>query len=316
MCHEHYGNDREEDHLSDKLHGFAIVTHGGAGEPLAFTDGCEQAAQAGRAKVDAGGDALDAAIAAVLVLEEDARFNAGTGAVLCLDGATIEMDTSVMDTRGRLGAVACVRDVRNPVLLARAVADTPHVLPCGEGAERLARSLGLESAQAIRASQREKHVKLMQELAGAEPAMPGIDNREFARFWNYATPLALPPAAAHDTVGAVVRGADGHFAVAGSTGGSAPSLLGRVGDTPIIGSGFYAGPLGAIAATGVGEHIVRAMLARTVYGYLEQGMPLQQALQRGIDLIDKDADTGLIAVTKTEAASCSNTQMPSARIVH
>lgn len=145
--------------------------------------------------------------------------------------------------------------------------------------------------------------------------MPGIDNGEFARFWNYGAPLALPPTTAHDTVGAVVRGADGHFAVAGSTGGSAPSLLGRVGDTPIIGSGFYAGPLGAIAATGVGEHIVRAMLARTVYGYLEQGMPLQQALQRGIDLIDKDADTGLIAVTKTEAASCSNTHMPTGKIV-
>ncbi|WP_267873673.1 isoaspartyl peptidase/L-asparaginase [Massilia sp. Se16.2.3] len=126
--------------------------------------------------------------------------------------------------------------------------------------------------------------------------------------------MQLPPNAAHDTVGAVVRGPDGHFAVAGSTGGSAPSLLGRVGDTAVMGSGFYAGPLGAIAATGVGEHIVRTMLARTVYGYLEQGMPLSAALQRGIDLIDKDVDTGLIAVTKTEAASCSNTQMPTATI--
>jgi beta-aspartyl-peptidase (threonine type) len=189
------------------------------------------------------------------------------------------------------------------------------VLLCGEGAERLARALGLERSQPIRAGQREKHQKLLKELSGSVPAMPGIDNREFERLWNYKTPLQLPPSAAHDTVGAVVRGRDGHFAVAGSTGGSAPSLLGRVGDTPIMGSGFYAGPLGAIAATGVGEHIVRAMLARTVYGYLEQGMPLQEALQRGIDLIDKDADTGLIAVTKTEVASCSNTHMPTGKIV-
>jgi L-asparaginase/beta-aspartyl-peptidase (threonine type) len=230
--------------------------------------------------------------------------------VLCLDGATIEMDASIMDTRGRLGAVAGVRDVRNPILLARAVADTPHVFLAGEGADRLARALGLERAQPIRPSQREKHQKLLKELAGSVPAMPGIDNRMFERFWNYKTPLQLPPSAAHDTVGAVVRGPDGHFAVAGSTGGSAPSLLGRVGDTAVMGSGFYAGPLGAIAATGVGEHIVRHMLARTVYGYLEQGMPLQQALQRGIDLIDKDVDTGLIGVTKTQAASCSNTHMP------
>lgn len=300
--------------MSNKEHGFAIVVHGGAGEPLAFTDGCEKAAQQARSKLLDTGDALEAAVAAVLVLEEDERFNAGTGSVLCLDGATIEMDASIMDTRGRLAAIAGVRDVRNPILLARAVADTPHVFLAGEGADRLARALGLEHAQPIRASQREKHQKLLKELAGSVPAMPGIDNRMFERFWNYKTPLQLPPSAAHDTVGAVVRGPDGHFAVAGSTGGSAPSLLGRVGDTAVIGSGFYAGPLGAIAATGVGEHIMRHMLARTVYGYLEQGMPLQQALQRGIDLIDKDVDTGLIGVTKTEAASCSNTHMPIGKI--
>ena len=298
-----------------KPQGFAIVTHGGAGEPLEFTDGCEAAARRGQEKFRETGDALDAAIAAVVVLEEDERFNAGTGSVLCLDGATIEMDASIMDTRGMLGAIAGVRDVRNPVLLARAVADTPHVLLMGEGADRLARALGLEPARPIRDSQREKHQKLLKELAGSVPLMPGIDNRMFERFWNYKTPLRLPEGAAHDTVGAVVRTPDGHFAVAGSTGGSAPSLLGRVGDTAIVGSGFYAGPLGAVAATGVGEHIVRHMLARTVYGYIEQGMPLQQALQRGIDLIDKDADTGLIAVTKTEAASCSNTHMPIGKIV-
>ncbi|MFC5478322.1 isoaspartyl peptidase/L-asparaginase [Massilia suwonensis] len=296
--------------MSDKEHGFAIVVHGGAGEPLDYTDGCDKAAKRARDILLETGDALDAAIAAVMVLEEDERFNAGTGSVLCLDGATIEMDASIMDTRGRLGAVAAVRDVRNPILLARAIADTPHVVLAGEGAERLARSLGLERAKPISAAQRKKHEELLKELAGSVPAMPGIDNRMFERFWNYKTPLQLPKGAAHDTVGAVVRGPDGHFAVAGSTGGSAPSLLGRVGDTAIMGSGFYAGSLGAIAATGVGEHIVRHMLARTVYGYLEQGMPLQQALQRGLDLIDKDVDTGLIGVTKTEAASCSNTHMP------
>ncbi|MBD8531821.1 MULTISPECIES: isoaspartyl peptidase/L-asparaginase [unclassified Massilia] len=300
--------------MSNTERGFAIVTHGGAGEPLEYSDGCARAAQRGYEIIIDTGDALEAAIAAVMVFEEDERFNAGTGAVLCLDGATIEMDASIMDTRGRLGAIAGVRDVRNPILLARAVADTPHVLLAGEGADRLARALGMEPAKPISAAQREKHEKLLKQLAGSVPVMPGIDNRLFERFWNYKTPLQLPPSAAHDTVGAVVRGPDGHFAVAGSTGGSAPSLLGRVGDTAIMGCGFYAGPLGAIAATGVGEHIVRHMLARTVYGYVEQGMPLQQALRRGIDLIDRDVDTGLIAVTRTEAASCSNTHMPTGLI--
>ncbi|HBZ08198.1 MAG TPA: L-asparaginase, partial [Massilia sp.] len=107
-----------------KPQGFAIVTHGGAGEPLEFADGCANAARSGRARFLETGDPLDAAVAAVLVFEEDERFNAGTGSVLCLDGATIEMDASIMDTRGRLGAIAGVRDVRNPILLARAVADT------------------------------------------------------------------------------------------------------------------------------------------------------------------------------------------------
>ena len=300
--------------MTHKEQGFAIVTHGGAGEPLDYSDGCERAAQRGHEMIIETGDALEAAIAAVIVFEEDERFNAGTGAVLCLDGATIEMDASIMDTRGRLGAVAAVRDVRNPVLLARAISDTPHVLLAGEGAERFARAIGLPQGKPISEDQREKHRKLLCELAGSVPVMPGVGNRLFDRFWNYKTPLQLPPSKACDTVGAVVRTPDGHFAVAGSTGGSAPSLLGRVGDTAIVGAGFYAGTHGAIAATGIGEHIVRHMLARTVYGWIEAGMPLQQALQRGIDLFDKNVDIGLIAVTKTEARACSNKTMPTATI--
>jgi L-asparaginase/beta-aspartyl-peptidase (threonine type) len=250
----------------------------------------------------------------VVALEDDGRFNAGSGAALGLDGETIEMDASIMDTRGRLGAVACVRGVKNPVLLARCVADTPHVLLAGEGAERLAHALSLPVHPGAGERQRAEHRKILQELAGSVPAMPGVDNRLFERFWNYKTPLTLPAGAACDTVGAVVRDADGHFAVAGSTGGSAPSLLGRVGDTPVIGSGFYAGPEGAVAATGIGEHIMRHLLARTVYQWIADGMPLRQALQRGVDLIDKDVDIGLIAVSRTEAASCSNKGMPQARM--
>ncbi|MFL6672828.1 MAG: isoaspartyl peptidase/L-asparaginase [Massilia sp.] len=291
-----------------------VVVHGGVGGSTDYQDGCERAARRALERLRQGGDALDAAVSAVVVLEEDGRFNAGSGAALGLDGETIEMDASIMDTRGRLGAIAAVRNVKNPVLLARAIADTPHVLLAGEGAERLARALELPLHPGAGARQREEHRKILQQLAGSVPAMPGVDNRLFERFWNYKTPLQLPPGAACDTVGAVVRDAEGHFAVAGSTGGSAPSLLGRVGDTPIIGSGFYAGPEGAVAATGIGEHIMRHMLARTVYQWIADGVPLQQALQRGVDLIDKDVDVGLIAVSRREAGSCSNKDMPQARM--
>jgi L-asparaginase/beta-aspartyl-peptidase (threonine type) len=291
-----------------------IVVHGGVGAQLAYQDGCERAAQRGMERLRHGGDGLDAAISAVVAMEDDGRFNAGSGATLGLDGATIEMDAAVMDTHGRLGSVACVRDVKNPVLLARSVADTPHVLLAGEGADRLARMLGLPGHPGPGDRQREAHRKLMRQLAGSVPAMPGIDNRLFDRHWNYNTPPHLPADAACDTVGAVVRDAEGHFAVACSTGGSAPALLGRVGDTPLPGAGFYAGPHGAVAATGIGEHIIRHLLARTVYQWIVDGVPLQQALQRGIELFDVNVHVGLIAVSRLEAGSCSNKPMPQARM--
>jgi L-asparaginase/beta-aspartyl-peptidase (threonine type) len=294
--------------------GAAIVVHGGAGSPREYDDGCERAARRGLEELDISGDALEAAIAAVTVLEDDGRFNAGRGAALGLDGATVEMDASVMDTRGRLGAVACVQGIENPVLLARAVADTPHWFLAGDGANRFARAIRHPAWDKISDHQRKKHAEVLQALAGSAPAMPGVDNKAFMRFWNYDTPLALPSGAACDTVGAVVRGPDGHFGVAASTGGSAPSLLGRVGDTPIIGSGFYAGPAGAVAATGVGEYIVRHLLAHRVYTWIEDGMPLEQALKRGVSLFDKDVDVGLIAVSRLEAGAYSNGGMPQAKL--
>ncbi|OON63131.1 L-asparaginase [Massilia sp. KIM] len=292
----------------------AVVVHGGAGASRDHEDACVLAARRALAQLEVKGDALEAAIAAVVALEDDGRLNAGSGAVLGLDGATVEMDASIMDTRGRLGAVACVQSVKNPVLLARAIADTPHWMLAGEGAQRFARAIGLPESLPVTERQRSQHRELMRQLAGSVPAMPGVDNSLFARTWNYNSPMLLPEASACDTVGAVVRGPDGHFAVATSTGGSAPSLLGRVGDSPIIGSGFYAGPEGAVAATGIGEHIVRHLLARTVYGWIAEGAPLDQALRRGIELFDPDVAVGLIAVSRREAGACSNRDMPQSRM--
>lgn len=292
--------------MSNNCKGPAIVAHGGAGGTKSWEDGCRQAAEAGMQALAMGGEALHAVVAAVVVLEDDGRFNAGSGSELGLDGVTIEMDASIMDTRGRLGAVACIGKVKNPVLVARAVADTPHCLMAGEGALRLARKLGHEPFYSVTDAARKNHADMLRKLESGQPAMPGVPNEDFKRYWNYAC----------DTVGAVARDADGHFAVAGSTGGSAPALLGRVGDTAVVGSGYYAGPHGAIAATGVGEHIMRHMLAREVYQWIAEGMPLAQALQRGVDLIDKKVDIGLIGVTRTEEGACSNRDMPYAVASH
>jgi L-asparaginase/beta-aspartyl-peptidase (threonine type) len=291
----------------------AIVVHGGAGAGKELSDGCERAAQAAAQKLDSGDDALAAAIAAVVVMEDDERFNAGTGAVLGLDGQTIEMDASLMDSRGTLGAVAALRSVKNPILVARDVAKTPHCLLVADGAQQFARLMGHAPYDVVTGKARREHAQLLEELATDKQPMAGVDNAEFARYWNYAGAPAFHGGKGCDTVGAVVRGADGHFAVAGSTGGSAPSLLGRVGDTPLIGCGFYAGPEGAVAATGIGEYIIRTMLASTVYHWIAAGVDLHEALRRGIALVRPDANTGLIAVSKTQSGWYANASMPTAK---
>jgi L-asparaginase/beta-aspartyl-peptidase (threonine type) len=292
-----------------------VVVHGGAGAGRELDDGCMSAASAAKDELSKGRGAFEAAIAAVVVMEDDGRFNAGCGAALGLDGSTVETDASVMDTRGRLGAVSCLRGAKNPVLVARDVTHTPHCLLSGEGAERFARAMGHEYFREINEKVRREHRAMLDKLASEQPAMPGVDNARFARYWNYPCGRTFKTSTC-DTVGAVVRDADGHFAVAGSTGGSAPSLLGRVGDTPMVGCGFYAGPAGAVAATGVGEYIIRTMLASTVYQWIASGMPLDAALRRGVELIPAEVDIGLIAVSGAEAGAFSNAAMPHAVAHH
>ncbi|MDB5962350.1 MAG: L-asparaginase, partial [Massilia sp.] len=142
---------------------FTILVHGGAGASMQDLDGCQVAARVGLSVLQANGEGLDAVVQAVMALENDGRFNAGSGSVVALDGMTIEMDAAVMDTRGRLGAVTCVRDVRNPVLLARAVADTPHRLLAGEGAQRFAAVRGLAPALGVTAAMRQRRMEHLQE---------------------------------------------------------------------------------------------------------------------------------------------------------
>lgn len=284
----------------------SVAVHGGAGSSEHDADGCVRAAQQAHAACAGGGLALAGAVAAVTALEDDGRFNAGSGSILGLDGLTIEMDAAVMDTRGALGSVACIQRVKNPVLVARDVAASPHRMLCGEGALRFARVGGHADYYQPSAKARDMHKALADSL--------GADAGPYGMLWNYSGP---PPAAARfacDTVGAVVRGADGHFAVAASTGGSAPALLGRVGDTPIIGSGFYAGVLGAVTVTGKGEQIVPHLLAHTVYQWLMQGIHLDQALQRGLDLFGPDDNIGIIAVTATQAGAAWSHEMPYAML--
>lgn len=294
---------------------YAIMTHGGAASPHAYSDGCVKAAEAARAELERGGDALAAALAATVMLEDDPRFNAGTGSNLRFDGKTIEMDASVMTSDARFGAVACIQRVKNPVLVASKVMETPHLLLVGEGATKFSRAHGFPEYDPTTDRARDKHRRAMAELAGkgdgdyASDAAPWL-SIDWKSLWNFGGEAPFK-----DTVGAVVRDGQGRFAATASTGGTVYMLKGRVGDSPLMGCGVYAGPAGAVAATGVGEEIVRRFLSKTVYDWLEEGIPASRAAQRGIAKFPEIVDVGLLVASRDGQAIASNRNMASALLV-
>jgi beta-aspartyl-peptidase (threonine type) len=259
--------------------------HGGAGDVPEdrvprHVDGCRAAARAGASVLGAGGSALDAAIAAVVVLEDDPVFNAGTGACLTRDG-TIEMDAAVMDGGAlRFGGVCAMPPFRNPIRIARAVLDDgEHILLAGEGAARFARERGFAPAT-LEELRTEMAVARLREVL-ARRAEPG---------W------------AGGTVGAVAVDSAGHLAAATSTGGMVGKRAGRVGDTPLIGCGTWADDRTvAASATGHGENISRAILARTAADLVGAGKPPQEAAQHALEqMLDRTgARAGVILVDPT-----------------
>jgi L-asparaginase/beta-aspartyl-peptidase (threonine type) len=294
---------------------YGIIVHGGAGSPVALSDGCRAACEAGIRILEGGGNALDAAIEAVRGLEDDGRYNAGSGSVLRLDGKTIEMDASVMDSAGRLGAVAAIRNVKNPVLVARAVMETPHVMLAGEGAELFARRAGFPHYYHVSEMAKKSHEKLKALLRkeGLEGTSPLWAGTQLEKIWNFRP--GYEEFLSGDTVGAVALDKRGLLAAAGSTGGSTPMLLGRVGDTPLAGCGFYAGPLLAAAATGTGEEIIKKMLCKTVYESFATGTDLKKACDDAIRSFPEEFPAGIIAISKSAFAVSSNREMAFHHIV-
>lgn len=269
---------------------FTIVVHGGAGrlsrEGLSeerqarIRAGLAQALRSGGDILAAGGTALAAAVEAVTVLEDDPSFNAGRGSVLNRDGRA-EMDASVMEgAQRRAGAVAAVRGVKNPVLLAQAVLEhTPHVLLAAEGAHTLAKKLALPLAPMDYFI---TPLRRQQWLAVRDRARAFLD---------------------HDvkgTVGAVVRDQHGHLAAATSTGGMTNKLPGRVGDSALIGAGTWAWDRTcAVSATGHGERFIRTACAARLSALMDlAGLDVGSAARRLVheELLELDARGGLIAV--------------------
>lgn len=302
-----------------------VITHGGAGAPFHFQDGCVAASDLGLARLRATDDPLEAVVAAAVILEDDPRFNAGTGSGFRLDGRTIQMDAAVMTSEQRFGAVMALERTKNPILVARAVVETPHLMIAGEGALRLARKLGHADHDPASERAREKHARFRRQWQAIlqrrqarhaptpdvsfpdgplSPESPWVDVI-LEEWWNFPEEFR-----AKDTIGAVARGRDGRYAVANSTGGTSVMLLGRVGDSPIYGAGLYAGPAGAVAATGEGEEIVRRILSLRVYDRMARGASAEYACRAELELVPDHVSVGLIAAGELDAWGGSNREMP------
>jgi beta-aspartyl-peptidase (threonine type) len=272
----------------------ALIAHGGAGSWRPGTEsdaveGMRTACEKGRAILRARGSALDAVCATVVALEDNPIFNAGTGAVLNLDGFC-ELDACLMESRhSRAGAVAALQRVKNPILVARKVMEeTDHVMLAGEGAQRFARIMGFEDHDPVTAARKADWQDKRQRLAEVL-GKHGLRTRRF---------LADHPEYSGGTVGAVAVDDDGILAAATSTGGVTLKLVGRVGDSPLPGAGNYASPYAAASATGTGEYVMRTLATRAIAEAVERGTALAKALDDVVDRLarDYDADVGFIAV--------------------
>jgi len=260
-----------------------LAVHGGAGRIVpeefdvpraaAARRGLRQSLTVGMAVLRDGGSALDAVVAAVRILEDDEQFNAGRGAVLTADGGA-EHDAAVADGASRrAGGVSCVREIRNPVLAARAVLErTPHVLMSGAGAQALARREGLAFMPAdwFVTAHRKKQLARLQSSGRAESDSTG------------------------GTVGAVALDSEGHLASATSTGGTIGQLAGRIGDSPLIGAGTWADDRScAVSATGDGEALMLSVFAHEIDALVRLvGLSLGAACERALREVGDRAGTG------------------------
>jgi beta-aspartyl-peptidase (threonine type) len=251
----------------------AIIVHGGAGpikdESLpARLEGCKAAALAGWKILERGGSSLDAAEAAVVALEDNPLFNAGTGSTLNSLGK-IETDAAIMDGASLCaGAVAAVSGIKNPIKLARRVMeDGRHVILASEGALLFAREIGFPEVS---------------------PESLIVDKER--QRWE----------SKHGTVGCVAFDSAGKLAVATSTGGIFKKLPGRVGDSPLVGCGTYADDYGAVSCTGHGEAIIRVVLAKSAVELLKGGADPESAAQKAVELLVKKTDStgGLILLDR------------------
>lgn len=250
---------------------YGIAIHGGAGtvsktsmtkwKAEAYRQALKRAYTVGYHSLHKGGSAMEAITEAILILENSPLFNAGKGSVFTHQGDH-EMDAAIMNGKNlKAGAVAGIRSVKNPILLAIAVMKkSKHVLISGEQALEFAREHGLELAPKVYFYDDYRY-KQWQKVVAQDGMALDHDEEEDKKF---------------GTVGAVALDKKGNLAAGTSTGGMVNKKYGRIGDSPLIGVGTYANNSScAISCTGHGEYFIRAVVAHDVSArmlYMEQSL--------------------------------------------
>lgn len=282
----------------------SIALHGGAGTITRSSLSPEmegeykfvlkQALDLGYNALNSGKSSLDAVEMVVSLLEDSHLFNAGRGSVFTHEGKH-EMDASIMDgSNKKAGAVAGISGIKNPVQLARKVMDkSDHVLLAGEGALVFAKTEGFPLMAASYFYDDLRFKQLQESLLSNKMQLDHspLDDKKFG------------------TVGAVALDKNGNLAAATSTGGMTNKKYGRIGDSPLIGSGTYANnETCAVSCTGSGEFFIRSVVAYDVSCLMEyKNMSLEEACNEVINnrLLKIGGDGGLIAVDRN-----GNVSMP------
>jgi L-asparaginase / beta-aspartyl-peptidase len=290
---------------------YSLMIHGGAGaledlkyeaSEAEFRQSITEILEQGRQRLEKGDRALDVVEYCVTLFEDNPLYNAGRGSVLNAE-ARVEMDAALMNGSDlRAGAVACVKQIKNPISLARRVLEQgDHVMLAGDGA--------LEFAKYCQVALfpddyfiTEVRLKQFKEAQAAGRIM--LDHER------------IKPSQKLGTVGAVARDLDGNLAAATSTGGLVNKRWGRVGDTPVVGAGVFAdNETCAVSATGYGEQFLRTVLAKTISDFVQfQGMDAEAAAKAGIKyLVAKvNGEGGVIVID--HAGRCAAAQSTSGLI--
>ncbi|MFW6064497.1 MAG: isoaspartyl peptidase/L-asparaginase [Candidatus Natronoplasma sp.] len=264
-----------------------LIAHGGVGNPRENDSRVVEAIEKG---YEDGMSAFEAVIAVVEELENDPLFNAGRGSRLRLDGS-VQMDAAVQ-SECNIGAVAAIEEVKNPIRIAEIVHDSPYLLLAGDSATKLGKKRGFEFTDLKTEDRIEELEKMRTKLEDEEKL------EDYKKFYDEMQ---------GGTVGCAAF-EDGKAAAAVSTGGTSYSIRGRVGDSPLIGSGFYVGENGAVVATGKGEEITKRLSSKSCHDLIGE-----HGLERGCKIVVEefpDEHTlGLIAANQEGCFSAANREM-------